>query len=73
MGDLNKAGARLEGIADSSQHFVTCVSSVDYLTRPREVFAEVHRVLAPGGVFLVAFSNRVFAEKAVAVWLGNRN
>jgi len=42
--------------------------SVDYLTRPFEVFREVGRVLKPGGLFLVVFSNRMFPEKAVRVW-----
>lgn len=45
-----------------------CTVSVDYLTRPFEVFAEVARVLRPGGLFLVIFSNRMFPEKAVSVW-----
>lgn len=44
------------------------VVSVNYLTRPVEVFAEVGRVLEPGGLFLVVFSNRMFPEKAVALW-----
>jgi SAM-dependent methyltransferase len=42
--------------------------SVDYLTRPFEVFAEVGRVLSPGGLFLVIFSNRMFRQKAVKLW-----
>jgi SAM-dependent methyltransferase len=42
--------------------------SVQYLTRPGEVFAEVGRVLAPGGPFAVLYSNRCFPTKAVAVW-----
>lgn len=33
-----------------------------------QVFAEVFRVLRPGGVFIVSFSNRLFYEKAVAAW-----
>ena len=28
--------------------FVTCVVSVDYLTKPLEVFREINRVLKPG-------------------------
>jgi hypothetical protein len=31
-------------------------------------FAEVERVLKPGGLFLVTFSNRMFPEKAVKIW-----
>ena len=42
--------------------------SVQYLVRPVEVFAEVGRVLVPGGPFAVAFSNRCFPTKAVAAW-----
>ncbi len=48
---------------------VTCCVSVDYLTRPLEVFAEVARVLKPGGVFACTFSNRCFPTKAVRGWL----
>lgn len=42
--------------------------SVDYMTRPMAVFAEVGRILKPGGLFLVIFSNRMFPQKAVKVW-----
>ena len=44
------------------------IVSVDYLTRPLEVFREVYRVLKPGGLFLTIFSNRMFPEKAVKIW-----
>ena len=33
------------------------------------MFSEVRRVLKPGGIFVVSFSNRCFAAKAVWVWL----
>jgi SAM-dependent methyltransferase len=42
--------------------------SVDYLTRPFEVFRDVARILKPGGLFLVIFSNRMFPTKAVKIW-----
>lgn len=42
--------------------------SVQYLTRPIEVFADVGRVLRPGAPFIVTFSNRMFPTKAVALW-----
>jgi SAM-dependent methyltransferase len=42
--------------------------SVDYLTKPVEVFQEVRRVLKSGGLFLVIFSNRLFPQKAVKIW-----
>jgi SAM-dependent methyltransferase len=42
--------------------------SVQYLTRPVEVFTELGRVLKPGAPFIVSYSNRCFPTKAVAVW-----
>ena len=42
--------------------------SIQYLTRPVEVFASVRRVLRPGGVHVVAVSHRMFPTKAVAAW-----
>jgi SAM-dependent methyltransferase len=39
--------------------------SVQYLTRPVEVFAELGRVLKPGGRAIVAISHRCFPTKAV--------
>ena len=42
--------------------------SIQYLTKPLEVFAEVNRVLRPGGGFHVIYSNRMFFTKAVAIW-----
>lgn len=47
------------------------VVSVDYLNRPKEVFAEMHRVLKPGGVAIMSFSNRCFPSKAVSMWLAS--
>ena len=54
---------------DAEFDAVTCAVSVDYLTRPLEVFAEVRRVLKPGGVFVCTFSNRCFPTKAIRGWL----
>ena len=48
---------------------VVCCVSVQYLVQPLETFAEVARVLEPGGPFVVTFSNRCFPTKAVATWL----
>jgi SAM-dependent methyltransferase len=47
---------------------VVCCVSVQYLVRPLDAFAEVARVLRPGGPFVVTFSNRCFPTKAVAAW-----
>ncbi|MDB5078286.1 MAG: hypothetical protein JWP00_210 [Chloroflexi bacterium] len=53
-----------------ANHFDSVLNtvSVQYLRRPVEVFREVGRVLKPGGVFIVSFSNRMFPTKAVALW-----
>jgi SAM-dependent methyltransferase len=42
--------------------------SAQYLVHPVEVFREVTRVLRPRGVFAVTYSNRMFPEKAIALW-----
>jgi SAM-dependent methyltransferase len=54
---------------DGSFGAVACAVSVQYLTRPFDVFADVRRVLVPGGAVVVSFSNRCFPTKAVALWL----
>jgi SAM-dependent methyltransferase len=64
--DLNRTPALPYGAA--SFDAVTCTASVEYLTRPAEVFAEVARVLSPGGLFAVTFSNRWFPPKAIRLW-----
>ncbi|MCB2226222.1 MAG: class I SAM-dependent methyltransferase [Desulfarculaceae bacterium] len=53
---------------DASFDAIICTASVEYLTRPREVFADLARVLAPGGVLAMTFSNRFFPPKAVRLW-----
>ena len=57
--------------ADETFDDAVCCVSVDYLTRPVEVFAEVARVLRPGGRFVTTFSNRCFPTKAISGWLAN--
>jgi ubiquinone/menaquinone biosynthesis C-methylase UbiE len=54
---------------DNSFDVICNVVSVDYLTKPQEIFREMHRILRPGGVSLMSFSNRCFPSKAVAMWL----
>ncbi len=53
-----------------SQSFdaVVCCAGVQYLQQPDAVFAELARVLRPGGPCIVSFSNRCFPTKAVAIW-----
>jgi SAM-dependent methyltransferase len=65
--DLN-ADPRLP-LPDRDVDAAVCCVSVDYLTRPIEVLAEVARVLRPGGTLAVTYSNRCFPTKAVRGWL----
>ena len=53
---------------DASFDAVLNAVSVQYLTKPVEVFTSVARVLRPGGVHLVALSHRCFPTKAVRAW-----
>jgi SAM-dependent methyltransferase len=55
---------------DNSFSVVLCQLSIDYLTRPYEVLKEAARVLEKGGRIHILFSNRLFIEKAVALWTG---
>lgn len=53
---------------DNSFDAVVCCVSVQYLQKPELVFKEIYRVLRPGGVCIMTFSNRMFYTKAVAAW-----
>jgi SAM-dependent methyltransferase len=64
--DLNRT-PRLP-FADAAFDAALCAVSVQYLTRPIEVFRDVCRTLRPGAPFVVSFSNRCFPDKAVALW-----
>jgi SAM-dependent methyltransferase len=64
---------------DAAFDLALCTVSVQYLTRPLELFDAVRRVLrapsaaVPGGALLVTFSNRCFPTKAVRLWLEGDN
>ena len=64
--DLN----RLPALPFADDSFDACLISfsIQYLTQPVRVLADVARVLQPGGTFYVAYTNRMFPAKAVAVW-----
>ena len=56
--------------ADETFDGAVMTVSVQYLTRPIELFTDVGRVLKPHAPFIVTFSNRMFPTKAVALWHG---
>ncbi len=53
---------------EASFDAVLCAVSIQYLTRPVEVFAEVARVLRPGGRVAISTSHRCFPTKAIRAW-----
>ena len=58
---------------DASFDKVTCVVSIDYLTQPLAVVQEIGRVLQPGGLAIIALSNRCFPTKAFQIWLNTND
>ena len=53
---------------DETFDAVAITVSAQYLTHPVDTFSEIGRILKPGGVFIVSFSNRMFPTKAVYIW-----
>jgi SAM-dependent methyltransferase len=55
-------------LADQDFDAVLNTVSVQYLQYPEAIFSEIHRLLKPGGIAIVSFSNRMFYQKAIAAW-----
>jgi SAM-dependent methyltransferase len=55
-------------LPDQSFDAVLNTVSIQYLQFPEAVFAEIYRILKPGGVVIISFSNRMFYEKAIQAW-----
>src|SRR5215471_9719624 len=55
-------------LADASIDAAMICVSIQYLQRPLAVLRDLRRVLRPGGLTIISFSNRCFPTKAVAVW-----
>ncbi len=53
---------------DESFDAIICTVSVEYLTKPFEIFEEAARVLKPGGVFALTFSNHWVENKVIRIW-----
>jgi SAM-dependent methyltransferase len=64
--DLNANPTLPYGDAEFDGAVVTV--SVQYMTRPVEIFRDVGRVLKPRAPFVVTYSNRMFPTKAVWIW-----
>lgn len=64
--DLNK-NPQLP-LADEDFDAVLICVSVQYLQYPDAIFSEIHRILKPGGIAIISFSNRMFYQKAIAAW-----
>jgi SAM-dependent methyltransferase len=45
-----------------------CTVSIEYIIYPDDIFHEFSRILRPGGVLIIAFSNRWFPPKAIQIW-----
>lgn len=54
--------------ADEEFDAAVMAVSAQYLTRPVDVFRDVARIVRAGGPFIVTYSNRLFPEKAIALW-----
>jgi SAM-dependent methyltransferase len=65
--DLNADPTLPYGDAEFDGAVVTV--SVQYMTKPVEIFRDVGRVLKPGAPFIVTYSNRMFPTKAVRIWM----
>lgn len=55
-------------LEDATFDAVLNAVSVQYLQYPEAIFSEICRVLKPGGIAIVSFSNRMFFQKAIARW-----
>jgi len=53
---------------DASFDAIVNAVSIQYLTRPVEVFRSCARVLRPGGIHVIAMSHRCFPTKAIRAW-----
>mmetsp|Transcript_63127 Transcript_63127/g.204875 ORF Transcript_63127/g.204875 Transcript_63127/m.204875 type:complete len:356 (-) Transcript_63127:112-1179(-) len=58
----------LSNLGDASMDAVVMTVSIQYMQRPAELLREVRRVLRPGGIVILSFSNRMFFNKAVEAW-----
>ena len=53
---------------DADFDAVLITVSIQYLQYPEAILSEIYRVLKPNGIVIISFSNRMFYQKAIAVW-----
>lgn len=66
--DFNTTADDPWALESSSVDAVCICCSVQYFQYPEKVFSEIYRVLRPGGVAIISFTNRMFWEKAIQGW-----
>ncbi len=67
--DLNK-DLKLP-LPDKDFDAVLNCASIQYLQYPDAIFYEIYRILKPGGIAIISFSNRMFYQKAITAWRDN--
>lgn len=55
-------------LSDQDFDAVLICVSVQYLQYPEAILSEIHRILKPGGITIISFSNRMFYQKAISAW-----
>ncbi|MCU7837008.1 MAG: class I SAM-dependent methyltransferase [gamma proteobacterium symbiont of Taylorina sp.] len=47
---------------------IICSFSVEYITQPQKVFQQLARILKPGGLLIISFSEHYFKKKVISLW-----
>ena len=55
-------------LSDQDFDAVLICVSIQYLQYPEAILSEIHRILKPGGITIISFSNRMFYQKAIFAW-----
>lgn len=66
--DLNEKPSFLD-LNTAEYDAVLCCVGVQYLQEAEALFAEVGRILKPGGIVIISFTNKFFYQKALVGWM----